>query len=180
MAVWGTSDPISFRLFNKSVWSHYFEPKMGYHVPHYFTYTETGFPAGKALPNNDFYEGILNPGEFLFIPWTHLASFDVGTIHNLAIMRDCFADASNLLNFREIIAIEAKISKDLHQTLKQIDTLSFDFAMNREPSEQSFLPKKLSDSKVDGNQNTGNIQANPAGRERRNRGNALRGIYAAF
>jgi hypothetical protein len=173
MVVWGTGVDVKVRIFEKMSLSRVLEPSLGSDIPHHVSYSGTGFPVTE-LSNSLFSETVLSPGEYLFIPGTHAASFNSGSATEAALMRQCFVDASNLKKFKEFVNIEAKIIKGSRIILDQIESLAFDASMSREPVDVDFVPKSVSVSEkasaLEKSPNTGN-------RDRRNRGGALRGLY---
>ena len=176
MIVWGSKGPIKARLYDRLSASSYLGPLLSNEVPHYVHYGENGFDATKKVPSDCFSETTLGEGEYLFVPATMLVSFDCDTAtENNVLLRSCFADASNLKEFRSLLAVEAKISFGSREWLTEIDRLSFDYSLSRSPPE---LPLISAESGATA-EVTRDVEQKPAGK-RRNRGGGMRGMYASL
>lgn len=175
MVVWGSDIEIRVRIFEKSSWSHRLEPSLGSEIPHYITYAGTGYPTSE-FSGDYFSETVLKPGEYLLIPGTHVASFNSGSAIEAALMRQCFVDASNLKTFKEFVTLEAKVMKATRPILNQIESLTFDATMSREPVDVDFVPKAVATP-----EKAPAVEKTPASgsRDRRNRGGALRDLTEA-
>lgn len=139
MVVWGAKGSIKARLFDTSSAQQVLRPSLGSDIPHYIQYGESGF--APKVPSGSFSETTLEEGLFLFVPRTMVVSFDSRSAgDNNALMKSCFVDASNLMHVREMIALEAKMAPSSYLWLSEIDTLSFEYAVTRNPIAQPLIP----------------------------------------
>lgn len=138
MVVWGAKGSVKARLYGTSSAHQVLRPSIGSEVPHYVQYAESGF--APTMPSSSFSETTLEEGQFLFVPRTMVVSFDSRAAgDNNALLKSCFVDASNLMHVREMIALEAKMAVSSKQWLSEIDTLSFEYAVSRNPVAQPLL-----------------------------------------
>lgn len=168
MVVWGAKTSVKVRLFERSLGAHVLKPSIGSDVPHYLQYEESGFSSTvNALPSA-YTETTLEEGQFIFIPRTMVASFDaVASSDNNALLRSCFVDASNLKEVREMIAMEARVVPSSRVWLAAIDKMSFQSAMDRNPTERFIVGTAIPGVAAE------TVHENKSGR--RNRGGGLRG-----
>jgi hypothetical protein len=141
MAVWGASEEIAVRVFDQEHAAHALKPSVGNPVLHYWTYGHSGYD--KDLNTSAYADTSLLPGEFLFVPHTHLVSFKAPSADSFdkrpSFMRACFFDGSNLNDVRDALALEGLLhgaTKTISDELR--NTHVFDFAMARE------VPKEIS------------------------------------
>lgn len=190
MLVWGApaSVNVNVRIIHRNS-SFALKPALGKTVPHYIAFAGSGFPAAQdaQLLSGSYRDTVLGPDEYLFIPHDYVASFVTPTgPDSVALSKMCFVDASNLKDFRASIAPEAVVSARSREMIDAIDAISFDIALSRDPRalEFAWLSERVRDARtatlaasdvsVASTPAQPNLD-NPAPRDRKNKGSALRG-----
>jgi hypothetical protein len=151
----------------------------------------SGFPAAKDTPllSGSYRDTTLSADEYMFVPNGYVASFltPPGS-DSVALSKMCFVDASNLKDFRALIAVEAVVSPRSRELVDTIDSIGFDIALSREPRtlEFSWLSERVADARsatltaadvsVSNAPAQVNIGEGLATRDRKNKGSALRGM----
>lgn len=141
--VWGAGKySFKARLFPDLV-SHLMQPTTsGPNSLHYPTFSRKGFEDTQPMPR--YLETSISGSEFLFIPENMLASFTLspmetgGVEKSGLLLRQCFVDASNFVDFQEALSISSKVSSMDHSILALLSSPSFDSKMTRSPLEMSL------------------------------------------